>query len=52
MTWKVVLGFVAVAGGIATGRAVLAARQRARRATAAGSGWAEATDPVPRFGGA
>lgn len=45
MNWKVLLAVGAVAGGV-----VLAARHRSRRDAAEGAQWAEATDPVARFG--
>lgn len=46
MNWKVLLAAGAVAGGV-----VYAARHLTRREVARGNGWAEATDPVARFGG-
>jgi hypothetical protein len=43
--WKVVLAVGAVAGG-----AILFARRKSRRAAADAELWAEATDPIARFG--
>jgi hypothetical protein len=43
--WKVVLAVGAVAGG-----AILFARHKSRRAAADAELWAEATDPIARFG--
>jgi hypothetical protein len=43
--WKVVVAVGAVAGG-----AILFARRKSRRAAADAELWAEATDPIARFG--
>jgi hypothetical protein len=43
--WKMVLAVGAVAGG-----AVWFARRKSRRAAAEAELWAEATDPIVRFG--
>ena len=45
MKWKVVLAIGAVAGG-----AVWFARRKSRRAADEAELWAEATDPIARFG--
>ena len=47
MKWKVALAVVAVAGG-----AFWFVRRKSRRAEADAELWAEATDPVARFGDA
>ena len=47
MNWKVVLAVGAVAGAV-----IWAARHRVQQARAEGALWAEATDPVIRFGDA
>ena len=45
MKWKMVLAVGAVAGG-----AVWFVRRKSRRAAAEAELWAEATDPIARFG--
>lgn len=45
MNWKVV-----VAGSTAVATAVLFARRRKRKTSSGAKLWAEATDPVTRFG--
>ncbi len=47
MNWKVLLAVSAVAGGV-----ILAARRRVRREAVDGALWADATDPIARFGDA
>jgi hypothetical protein len=45
MNWKVILSVGAVVGTV-----IWAARRRVQKAQADGALWAEATDPVVRFG--
>lgn len=47
MNWKVFLAVGAIAGGVA----VAASRRRSRRDFPPRTLWAEATDPITRFGG-